>query len=395
MQTVIGGDALFQLFEIPFPSIRDWPYLGSFFGFNLGQGLCLLIFWLFNILIVAFPKGAAVNVIKHLEFVASPMLLLMGVAIFAWSWASVGSLSKLIDATYQIQEAKLQQEEAGTTGQFSFWRVAIANLTAVVAIWSTLANNVLDFTRYAKSQRHQILGQVVGFPLTNVACSFLGILMTSAAYVVFQGELIFNPVDLASKFESKWVVAIMLIFAILATLTTNIAANMLSPAHDFSNLLPRFIGLKLGILITAICGMLFMPWKLISNPNNFVFRWLIGSSSFMGALTGVMLSDFFLVKRMHLQIDALYSGSLSSGSVPAIENPYRYYFGFNLLAFVALLLGSLPILPGFFSALGLYSQDVLPSFMGWIYDASWFVTFGLSFVSHFLIQTIVKKIKKN
>jgi NCS1 family nucleobase:cation symporter-1 len=257
----------------------------------------------------------------------------------------------------------------------AFWAAFGAGLTAMVGFWSTLSLNIPDFSRYAKSQRAQVLGQALGLPPTMAFYSFIGIVVTSATVVVF-GEAIWEPVEVINRFESKWLSCVALVALAVATLSTNIAANVVSPANDFSNLAPRRISFRTGGMITAGIGVLMMPWKLLADPNGYIFTWLIGYSGLLGPIAGIMIADYFVLRRKHLEVTDLYRRN----------GIYRYSKGFSGAALGAFVLAVLPNLPGFFAQVGWIAE--VPRFFTLIYPQAWFTGFGLAFGLYLLFRKI-------
>jgi NCS1 family nucleobase:cation symporter-1 len=234
----------------------------------------------------------------------------------------------------------------------------------MVGFWATLSLNIPDFTRYAKSQKSQIIGQAFGLPPAMILFSFIGIAVTSATVIIF-GEAIWDPVVLLSRFESPFVVAIALVSLIVATLTTNIAANVVSPANDFSNLSPKHINFVKGGLITAVLGIVMMPWKLLADYSAYIFGWLIGYSSFLGPIAGILICDYFLIRKQKLNAVDLYNP----------DGEYKYKNGFNLKAVYALAAGV------FIALIGL----IVPS-VSFLYDYAWFVGFSVAFMVYRILM---------
>jgi NCS1 family nucleobase:cation symporter-1 len=237
-----------------------------------------------------------------------------------------------------------------------FIRFFIPSLTGMVGFWATVALNIPDFTRYAKSQKAQIWGQAIGLPTTMTIYSFIGVAVTSASVVIF-GEAVWDPVDLIGRFHHPFAAFVSLIALLIATLTTNVAANVVSPSNDFSNLNPRLISFRTGGMITGIVGVLMMPWKLLSDLSAYVFGWLVGYSGLLGPIAGVMIADYFVVRRARLKVDDLY---MRNGA-------YEYANGFNRRAVLALVAGIVVALSGLLS----------PS-IRLLYDYAWFVGFAVS-----------------
>jgi NCS1 family nucleobase:cation symporter-1 len=234
----------------------------------------------------------------------------------------------------------------------------------MVGFWATLSLNIPDFSRYAKSQRAQIVGQAIGLPPTMGLYSFIGVAVTSATVLIF-GEAIWDPVVLLAKFENPVVIVLALISLLVATLTTNIAANVVSPANDFANLLPRKISFKTGGLMTAVLGIVMMPWKLLSDYGTYIFGWLIGYSSFLGPIAGVLIADYFLMRKQQLNVTDLYRRG----------GEYEFTKGINWKAVGAMAAGVLVALIGLF----------IPSLV-FLYDYAWFVGFVVAFALYAIVM---------
>jgi NCS1 family nucleobase:cation symporter-1 len=239
--------------------------------------------------------------------------------------------------------------------------------------------NIPDFSRYARSQRDQIWGQSLGLPLTMALYAFIGVAVTSATTIIY-GETIWDPVVVLTKFKNPVVLIIAMLALCLATLATNIAANVVSPANDFAHLSPRNISFRTGGFITAVMGMLIMPWKLVADPSGYIFTWLVGYSALLGPIGGILIADYFVVRKTELNLSALYSAT----------GEYTYVRGTSLVAVAALILGVLPNLPGFLVALHPDTAGNWPAFFIALYHYAWFVGFGLSFVSYLVLRKIFR-----
>lgn len=363
IQTWIGGAAIYQLALVFLPALESSMYLGSFMGINIAQLGCFLLFWTMNIYIIY--RG--IDSIKILETWAAPFLLLIGAFMLGWAWWEVGSMSKILDASYTLSQ----------NTDVNFWKIFWPNLTAMVGFWATLSLNIPDFTRYAKSQRDQILGQVIGLPTTMAFYSFIGIAVTSATVLIF-GEAIWDPVALLAKFESPFVVILSMLGLTIATLSTNIAANVVAPANGFANIAPKKISFKLGGYITGVIGILIFPWKLMADPSGYIFTWLIAYSALLGAIAGVMISDYYLVRKTKLNLADLFKP----------DGPHK---GWNIPAWLAFVASILPVVPGFLVTVKVLPPDVVGSFLVDLYSYAWFVTFGLSLIIYYLIKNLTIK----
>jgi nucleobase:cation symporter-1, NCS1 family len=357
IQTWIGGNALYILAVALLPGGWDLPqFLPDWFGISTGQLLAFLGFWLINVAII----WRGMESIRVLERWAAPLLLLMGVALFAWAWYAVGDLGAML-ATPPLAE--------GVTPP-STWSTVAIGLTSGVAFWGTLALNIPDFARFARSQREQVVGQAIGLPGTMAFFVFLGAAVTNASFVVF-GTRISDPALLLQKIGGPALLVLAMFGLAIATLSTSLAANIVSPANDLSNLSPRRISFRKGAMIAAVIGMVIMPWKLWTDSQAYLMTWLLGYGSCLGAVGGVMIADYYFIRRCRLVVDDLYRRG----------GAYEYTRGFNLVALAALALGILPNVPGFLGALGVL--DPGPLFTR-IYQWGWFVallTAGLSYLA--------------
>jgi NCS1 family nucleobase:cation symporter-1 len=280
-------------------------------------------------------------------------LLLLG-----WAIVRGGGLGHILSESVRLQQT-----------QTPFWQLFPAALTANVGYWATLSLNIPDFTRYAKSQRSQTLGQAIGLPPTMTAFAFIGVAVTSATIVVF-GEAIWDPVVLIARIGSPLVVAFGALVVLVAQLTTNMAANVVSPANDFSSLSPTRISYVTGGLITAVVGIAMMPWRLYADAAAYIFTWLVGYSSLMGAIGGVLIADYWVLRRQQLSAADLFK----------LKGRYTYTNGVNPRAIAALVLAVVPVVPGFIRAATTPGGIVAdPTLLDSLYTYAWFVTFGLSF----------------
>jgi NCS1 family nucleobase:cation symporter-1 len=243
--------------------------------------------------------------------------------------------------------------------------VFFPSLTGMIGFWATLSLNIPDFTRYAKSQRDQVIGQAVGLPTTMALYSFIGVAVTSATTVIFHGAPIWDPIVLISRFTNPVILAVSLFALCLATLATNLAANVVSPANDFANLWPSKITFRIGGLITGIIGILIQPWKLVADPSGYIFTWLVGYSALLGPIGGILIGDYFILRKKNLNPEQLYMR----------EGEYTYGSGFNSAAVVALLAGVAPNVPGFLGTIRMLEPSSVGPFLMGLYSYAWFVGF--------------------
>jgi NCS1 family nucleobase:cation symporter-1 len=378
IQTWIGGFAIYVLLAriTGFTQATAADAL-PVIGISPGELACFLLFWAVNVSIII----AGIESIKWLENLAAPFLIITGLALLAWGIHAGGGFGKVLSPETVLKvRGKLPDH-------FNFWAVFWPNLTAMIGYWATLSLNIPDFTRFARSQRDQVLGQMIGLPTTMALFAFIGIAVTCASVLVY-GEAIWDPIVLLGKFNSAFLVCVSLFALTIATLSTNIAANVVSPANDFSNLSPRKISFKMGGIITGVVGILIMPWKLYMDPSAYIFTWLIGYSGLLGAIAGVMLTDYFLVRKTVLALDDLYSetGEYSYGGK-----------GFNWRAIAALIIGILPNIPGFLDNIhAIKLSKILGDQSGFtgapfwlnLYTYAWFVGLFVAGIAYLVLNAI-------
>lgn len=352
IQAWIGGEALDTFFRVIIP---NWEHLlGPGFGGHTGTDwLSFLIFWGINIAIIY--RG--MNLLREVENWAAPFVLIMAGVLVVWAVKEAHGLGPLL-----VDKGKFH-----TFGEF--FPVFVPSLTAMIGFWATLSLNMPDFTRFGRSQRDQLIGQVVALPTTMSVFAAMGVLITSATVIIY-GEAIWDPVQLVSKFSQPLVVAIAMFTAVVATLAVNIAANVVSPANDFANAFPRLIRFKTGGLITGLIGIAMQPWKLLADPSGYIFTWLLGYSGGLGSIAGVLIADYWLVRRTHLVLEDLY---LPDGA-------YRFAGGWNWRAVVATLAGCALAWGGL----------VIPALKP-LYSYAWFVGFAVAGGVHWALSAGTKR----
>ena len=340
IQSWIGGTAIHSMLAVIWPSFaaRDGVLWASFLGF-----------WLLNMVIV----WRGVESIRHLQAFGAPFMFVMAAALLIWVRMKAGSFGSMLSTPSQFH----------STGEFL--DVFFPSLTAMVAYWATLALNIPDFTRFSKSQNAQAWGQAFGLPVAMTLYTFVGVSVTSASAVLF-GHPIWNPILLIGAFHQPVVAFIALIAILVATLSVNIGANVVAPSNDFSNLYPRLISFRTGGMITGFLGLAMCPWKLLATPDSYIFGWLVGYSGLMGPIAGIMVCDYFLIRKTELDVNSLYHS----------EGAYHYTKGVNPRAVVALVFGV---------ALALLGLVFKP--LRQLYDYAWFVGF---FVSGLLYVALMK-----
>jgi nucleobase:cation symporter-1, NCS1 family len=340
IQAWIGGEALQTFFAAIVPG---WPQLlgSGVAGHTTTEWLSFLLFWGLNVFIIY--RG--MDLLRSVENWAAPFVLVMTAVLLVWAVQQANGLGPLL-------------AQSGKLNTFAeFFPVFIPSLTAMIGYWATLSLNMPDFTRFGRSQREQIVGQVVALPTTMAVFAAMGVLITSATVVIY-GEAIWDPVQLVARFDAPLVIAISMFTAVVATLAVNIAANVVSPANDFANAFPRHIDFKTGGLITGLLAILMQPWKLLADPSGYIFTWLLGYSGGLGSIAGVLIADYWIVRRTAVALEDLY---LTDGR-------YRYASGWNGKAVVATLAGCALAWGGL----------VVPALKP-LYDYAWFVGFAAAF----------------
>ena len=335
IQTWIGGEAINTLLAAMIPG---WDH----------AWMCFFLFWLLNLAVIL--RG--IEAIRYLQGVTAPALLILGLAMLGWAYAKAGGLGPMLSTPSQFHSFR------------EFFAFFIPSLTGVVAFWATVALNIPDFTRYAKGQREQMLGQALGLPTTMTFYSFIGIAVTSATVILF-GRAIWNPVEVLSRLGNPIAVVVAMLALLLATLNVNVAANVVSPSNDFSNLYPRKISFKLGGVITCFIGLLMQPWRWLASHGSYVMGWLVGYSSFLGPIAGVMIADYYVLHKRVILADDLYQRN----------GAYEFTRGFNWRAIAALVAGVAVALSGL----------EIPALHG-LYPYAWFVGFAVSFFIYLLLM---------
>ena len=339
IQTWIGGQALHTMLAALVPGWR---------AYWLGEVVCFGLFWLLNLYVIV--RG--LDTLRFLHGVSAPFLLVIGLALLVWAHQKAGGLGPMLAAPSKFK----------TFGEF--FRFFVPSLTGVVAFWATVALNIPDFTRYARGQRQQMLGQALGLPATMTLFSFLGVAVTSATVVIF-GEAQWDPVVVLSHLGHPAAVVVAMVALLLATLNVNVAANVVSPANDFSNLYPRRISFMLGGVLTCLIGLLMQPWALLADYRNYIEQWLVLYSGLLGPVAGVLIADYYVVRKKIILVEDL---SQRGGF-------YEFTRGFHLRAVVALVAGVAVAL------VGLALPPLRP-----LFSYAWFVGFGVSFGVYLLLM---------
>jgi NCS1 family nucleobase:cation symporter-1 len=339
IQTWIGGEAINAMIVALVPAWAHFAY---------GAALCFGFFWLLNVLVIL--RG--IETIRFLQGISAPFLLLIGLALLLWARSKAGGFGPMLSTPSKFQNFG------------EFFRFFVPALTGVVGFWATVSLNIPDFTRYARSQHDQVLGQALGLPATMTFYSFIGIAVNSATLIIF-GQALWDPVAVLSRLGNPFAVVLAMLALLMATLNVNVAANVVSPANDFSNLSPRRISFRTGGLITCFMGIAMQPWKLMANYGSYILGWLVGYSGFLGPIAGVLICDYFIVRKKLLVVADLYQRN----------GLYEYQRGVNWQAVAALAAGAGVAFVGL----------VVPS-LRVLYNYAWFVGFFVSFFAYFAMM---------
>ncbi|MDB6059464.1 MAG: Cytosine/purine/uracil/thiamine/allantoin permease family protein [Verrucomicrobiales bacterium] len=355
IQAWIGGAAIHKILSVFFPAMGYEAH--NAIGITLPQFVCFLVFWAVNMWVIY--KG--IDCIRVLLEIKAPLLIALGLALLWWAYKTAGGFGPMLT---QPSAFAAGQPKAG-----QFWKFFVPALTGNIGFWATLSLNIPDFSRYSRTQKDQVLGQAIGLPATMALYSFIGAAVTSATIVIF-GKAIWDPIDVLTRFNNPAVLITAMLSLCIATLATNIAANVVSPANDFANLAPKKISFRAGGYITGFVGILMMPWKLVSDPSGYIFTWLIGYSALLGPIGGILIADYFVYRRRKLNVTALYDE----------HGEYRYSGGFSIPAMAALIVAILPNLPGFLATIKVLNAETINPIFMTLYSYAWFVGFAIAFV---------------
>jgi nucleobase:cation symporter-1, NCS1 family len=358
IQTWLGGAALDALVTAAWGGWANIP--GHTF-------IAFVVFWAVQLVIIL----TGIEGVKWFESFSAPLLIGGGVALLIWGFVAGGGVANVFSTSAELQQ-----------GNAPFWALFWPSLAANVGYWITLSLNIPDFTRYAKTQRSQVIGQAIGLPLTMTAFSFIGIAVTAATIVVFD-EAIWDPVALVTRLTGDIPALLILAMFIIAIaqISTNMAANVVSPSFDFSNLAPKYISFRTGGIITAVIGVVSFPWLILETAGAYIFTWLVGYGSLLGAIGAVMIVDYWIVRRRQLELAELYK----------MNGRYSYSGGWNWKAIAAVFIGVIPVVPGFLKAAttpGFAGVFQNPTFIESLYNYGLFFTFGVAAVAYLALTMI-------
>lgn len=363
IQTWFGGQMIYTLGGVLLGHPLDGDKIAGL-GINPAQLICFLLFWSIQFWYIFHGMDS----IRKLETYTAPLKILICFVLLAWVYDKAGSFGNLLTQPSQFVEGG---KKAG-----QFWSTFWPSLTAMVGFWATLALNIPDFTRFAKSQKDQLLGQTIGLPAPMGLLAMLAVIVTSATVVLY-GKAIWDPVDLSSRMTGA-AVLIALLILLIDTVSVNLAANLVGPAYDFSALNPQKISYKIGGYITASIALLMMPWKILESTEGYIFTWLIGYSALLGPIAGILIADYYFIRKTKIDVASLYS----------MQGPYAYKAGWNWLAVAAFLIGVLPNLPGFLNAAFPNTFPMISAALKVIYTYAWFVGLALSALSYLILMKL-------
>ena len=351
IQAWIGGQALDLMLASMFP-VWKTALPGELWGYSPTTWVSFFLFWIINILVIF--KG--MSLVRKLAVVAAPFVFIMTVLMLWWAITTAGGLGNLLS-------------HPGKLNTFSsFFPVFIPSLSAVIGGWATLSLNMPDFTRFGRSQKAQTIGQSIALPASMTLYSAMGVVITSAAMIIYPNmpkSDIWDPVKLAGQFDQPVLIIVAMFTICMATLCVNIAANVVSPANDFANAFPRWISFRTGGLITGLLGILMQPWKILSDASAYIFAWLQGYSGGLGSIAGVLIVDYWIIRKKKLVLKDLY---LEKGC-------YEYSRGWNLKAVAATAAGCIA------AWIGLVVKE-----LHFLYDYAWFAGTGVSALSYYLLM---------
>jgi NCS1 family nucleobase:cation symporter-1 len=363
IQTWIGGEGIYLLAGKVLG--HGWVTASQIFGTPWTQWVSFLVFWLIEIVVIT--RG--METLRKVENWAAPLVILGALALLGFMVHKAGGLGPLLD-------------QPSTLGWGSgFWKVFFPALMGMIGFWSTLSLNIPDFTRFGGSQKAQLWGQTLGLPTTMTLFAVLSVLVTSGSQAVY-GAPIWDPIALSARMSNVVGALFALLIVMVATLSVNIAANVVSPAYDLSNLLPKYVNFRTGALITGVVGIAVLPWKLIANPHVYIFTWLGVVGGLLGTVAGILIADYWLLRRTRLWLAELYRQG----------GRYWYTGGWNLRAVLAFLVGGVLAVGGSYSTVtggvkqGPFPADGVIPLLKPLADYGWAVGLGSALALYLLLS---------
>lgn len=360
IQSWFGGLMIYTLITVLAGHALAGPRL-ALLDINLWQLVCFGVFWLAQFYFIVH----GIDSIRRLETYTVPIKVVICLMLLVWAYHKAGGFGPIVRQRSQFAPG------GPRSGQFHtvFW----ASLTAMVGFWSTLALNIPDFTRFARSQRDQVIGQAIGLPAPMGLLAALAVYVTSATVVIYH-RAIWDPVTLAGRMSGAAVLLALLVL-LVDTISVNLAANLVGPAFDFSALWPQRVSYRTGGYITAVLAVVMMPWKILSSTHGYILTWLVGYPALLGAVAGILIVDYYHIRRRVIDVPALYR---------EVDSGYYYWRGWNPVAVIAFLIGVLPCLPGFLHASLPRTFTHPGDAFTHLYRYAWFVALGLSAAAYAL-----------
>jgi NCS1 family nucleobase:cation symporter-1 len=363
IQSWFGGQMIYTLVGVLMGKPLGGDPIGGL-GINGGQLFCFLLFWALQFYFVVH----GIDSIRKLETYTAPLKIVICFVLLWWVWDKAGGFGPILSQPSQF--------EVGGPKAGQFWGTFWPSLTAMVGFWATLALNIPDFTRFARTQKDQVLGQSVGLPFPMGLLAMLAVIVTSGTVVIY-GKALWDPVDMASRMSGAGVL-IALIILLIDTVSVNLAANLVGPAYDFAALKPSLITYKIGGYITASVAIVLMPWKILESTQGYIFTWLIGYSALLGPVAGILIVDYYLIRHTQLEVSELY----------VANGKYSYGNGWNRAAIVAFVLGVILNIPGFLHAAFPGAVPHVGGFFETVYTYAWFVGLAVAAVVYRAMMSV-------
>lgn len=361
IQTWVGGQAIYVI--VGKLAGDGWTNSAEVLGEPLTLWLSFGLFWVLQMLVI----WRGMEAVRKFENWTAPLVTVGFLILLGYVLIKAGGVGPILERPSRLGWGA------------DFWKVFAPSLMAMIAFWATLSLNMPDFTRFGGSQRQQMRGQILGLPTTMSFIAIVAILTTSGGAVLY-GEEIWDPAQLAARFDSPVVVVIALVALVLATISANLAANVVSPSYDFSNAFPKKITFAMGGLITGVVGILMQPWRLLANADVYINGWLVFYGGVLGAVAGVLITGYWVRARTHIDLADLYT------------ERGRYWFsgGWNVPALVATLVGAVLAVGGAYTnpgSDGPFPTDGLIPFLKVFYDYSWLVGLVAASLVYLLLTT--------
>jgi NCS1 family nucleobase:cation symporter-1 len=332
-------------------------------GIGVEDFVSFVVFWTASLPAIWFP----VHQIRHLFTIKAYIVPTAGIALFAWAIRRAHGMGPIIHQPATAQGAEFA------------WGIVGAIMSSIANFATVIVNNP-DFTRFARTPSDALWPQLLTIPVGFAVTSFIGIVVSSSSNVIF-GTTIWNPLELLSQMLDEpdantgsrfGVLAIASAFA-LAQLGTNIAANSVSAGTDMTALLPQYINIRRGGYVCAVVGLAICPWRFLSSSSNFT-TYLSAYSVFLSSIAGVIVCDYYIVRRGHLEVKSLYSTQKTS--------PYYYCRGWSWRAYLSYGCGVLVNIFGFMDALGV---PRMPLAAVYVYRLNFFAGFGVASAVYYLL----------